>query len=217
MKKLALVLSLVALGGLGLVACEGDDDETTAVDSPKKATLSPERKIEQTGNRWARLFAAADPATCRYMTQPGCEHIKPLSSSFREFFAGATVKDVAIKGTRATARFSNGERVELSWVNGYAVGGIWWIDKVGGDEPDTPRTDPARKSCGDFRLPGGGYPALKVEVVEGNISCGAARRVMKDRYLGRNYGDHSSWSCAGPEGLRVCQKRPGVTVRARFH
>ena len=56
MKKLALLLSLVALGALGLVACGGDDDETTAP-SDTGAALSQQEKIELAGNEWAPLFA----------------------------------------------------------------------------------------------------------------------------------------------------------------
>jgi hypothetical protein len=71
-----MLLSLLAIAALGLVACEGDDDQTTEADSPRQATLSQEQKIERTGNRWARLFAAGHPAACRYMTPQGCARIK---------------------------------------------------------------------------------------------------------------------------------------------
>jgi hypothetical protein len=138
MKRMSLtvLLSLLAIGPLGLVACEGDDRPTTA-----------EQKIEQAGKKWARLFAAADPAACGYMTPLGCEQINcmrlqtegPISHctspswAYRRAFAGATVEDIAIRGARAGVRFSNGEGVELSWVNGYAVGGVWWIERFGGN------------------------------------------------------------------------------------
>jgi hypothetical protein len=134
-----LLLLVMAAAALGLAACEGDD--------PSEATLSTEQKIEQAGKKWARLFAAADPAACRYMTPPGCEHMScdrlqtggtigsctSPSWAYRRSFAGATVEEIAIRGERAGARFSNGEEVELSWVNGYAVGGVWWIERFGGN------------------------------------------------------------------------------------
>jgi hypothetical protein len=120
----AVLASAIALV---LAGCAGDEERRT------KPTPSLEQKVEQAGNRWARLFAADDPAACRYMTQPGCEQIKSPSVQFRRSFRDATVEDIAIKGERAGARFSNGEGVELSWVNGYAVGGVWWIEKVGGN------------------------------------------------------------------------------------
>jgi hypothetical protein len=103
------------------------------------------QRIEETGNRWARLFAASATKNCRFTTQPFCERIScerisgPIesctvpSSSYRKSFRGATVEDVAIKGGRAAARFSNGEVIELEHINGYAVGGLWWIGKLGGN------------------------------------------------------------------------------------
>jgi hypothetical protein len=52
---------------------------------------------------------------------------KPPSDAFRKSFEGASVQDIAIKGGRAAARFSNGEVVELvSVVDG------WSIAKFGG-------------------------------------------------------------------------------------
>ena len=75
--------------------------------------------------------------------------------------------------------------------------------------------DPASKSCGDFRIAAPGkYPALKVEVVRGDVPCRVARRVMKDHYL---IGDTGSWSCHGPEGFAGCEKPSGETIRARFY
>jgi plastocyanin len=52
MKKLALVLSLLALGALGLAACGGDDEETTA------ATTETETTVEASGESVA---LEADP------------------------------------------------------------------------------------------------------------------------------------------------------------
>ena len=102
---------------------------------------SQEQEIEQTGNKWARLFAASDPAACdRYMTQPACErvaceraggrvveHCTPLSSRFVRSFRNARVKAVAFKGDRAAASFSNGETVEFVPVGA----GAWWISELG--------------------------------------------------------------------------------------
>ena len=102
---------------------------------------SQEQEIEQTGNKWARLFAASDPAACdRYMTQPACErvaceraggrvveHCTPLSSRFVKSFRNARVKAVAFKGDRAAASFSNGETVEFVPVGA----GAWWISELG--------------------------------------------------------------------------------------
>lgn len=115
-------------------------------ESTFEAPLSPEEKIERTALRWARLFAASDRAACKYMTQPACERdvcvrvpgvpvpgCKLPSPAFRLSFRDATVEQIEIKGERAAARFSNGEAIELDRVNGYAVGGVWWVHKFGGD------------------------------------------------------------------------------------
>jgi hypothetical protein len=108
---------------------------------------SAEQTVELAANEWARLFAASDPAACeRYMSQPACEregcervgHRKienctPPSPAFRGSFRDARVEDVAIKGTSAAARFSNGETVRLSRVEGTGSEGIWWIVEFGGN------------------------------------------------------------------------------------
>jgi hypothetical protein len=131
---------IAAVIALVLAGCGDDGDSTTT-----EATLSPEQKIEQTGEGWAQLFAADDRKTCRYMTQPLCERIAcerisepienctPPSPSYRKSFEDATVEDIAIGGRKAAARFSNGEAIELDHVSGYELGGIWLIHKLGGN------------------------------------------------------------------------------------
>ena len=98
-KKLALPLSLLALGALGLVACGGDDDQDTTAEAqvsagstaetrfPAETTTetkvspdislvpakhSPElvRALRQDANTWASRFATK--ACNRYMSQPLC-------------------------------------------------------------------------------------------------------------------------------------------------
>ena len=110
-------------------------------DPPQPAKLTPEQEIEQIGNKWAPLFAAApNPDACagwdeqhphrevaaKYMGQPACEqaicervgnraikNCTPLSLRLQNSFADATVQDVVVKGHRAAARFSNGETVQF--------------------------------------------------------------------------------------------------------
>jgi hypothetical protein len=78
----------------------------------------------------------------------------------------------------------------------------------------TLHADAATKSCGDFRIaPPGQYPLLLVEVVEGNVPCREARRVMKAHYHSRDIG---SWGCHGPEGFAGCENPSGEIIRARF-
>jgi hypothetical protein len=142
-----LLLSLLALGALGLVACSGGDDND---DTTREAKLSPERRVEQVGNEWAPLFAGRE-RFCELMTQPACGRVNcetisgpianctPPSSKFRKSFEGATVRDVAIMDGKAATRFSNGEAVALEKVNipdplaedGDRLG--WLIHEVGGN------------------------------------------------------------------------------------
>jgi hypothetical protein len=101
MKTLALLLSFLALGSLGLVACGGGaDDEATAAfenettvgsggeaatvdaDPRAKDPLSLRERIGTKANAWAALFAEGGwpPSVWRYMRQPagermGCERV----------------------------------------------------------------------------------------------------------------------------------------------
>lgn len=142
MRKLALLLSLLAFGALGLVACNDDqttvasetqpaDDGNGHAESPAESggdtQLGNRETIERNGNDWATLFAAEGfkPGLWRYMGQPagermGCEraatgkikNCTPPSDEYRQSFANATVERVVIHGHRATVEFSNGESVE---------------------------------------------------------------------------------------------------------
>ena len=47
----------------------------------------------------------------------------------------------------------------------------------------SPGTGLARRSCGDFRGKGpGGFP-IAIEVLEGDVPCRVAQRVLKEHYL----------------------------------
>ena len=121
MRSLALLLSLVTLDALGLVACGGDDDETTAP-SDTGAALSQQEKIEHAGNQWAALFAGRE-RFCELMTQLACgwvncnqihgpiENCTPPSLEFRESFEDATVNDVAILVNRHRASSESEDQI----------------------------------------------------------------------------------------------------------
>jgi hypothetical protein len=146
----AVLLSLLALGALGLVACRGGHDDE---DSGTGARSSPEERIERVGNEWAALFAGGE-RFCALMTQPACERITckriagpienctPPSSEYRESFEDATVEDVGITRAKAGARFSNGETVQLEKVNipdplaEEADRAGWLIHEIGGNAGD---------------------------------------------------------------------------------
>jgi hypothetical protein len=111
------------------------------------ADLAAAKEIEETGNKWARLFAASDPAACEgYMTQPACEREscvrvgpKPVpncrlpSAALRLSFRRARVEDVVVNGKFAGARFSNGRTVLFIHVEGTKPNGVWWIDEFRGN------------------------------------------------------------------------------------
>jgi hypothetical protein len=90
-----------------------------------------------------------------------------------------------------------------------------------GDERATFEAGPARRSCGGLSV-APGYPIIAVEVVEGNVSCRAARHVVKEAYTDPlptpvpGIVRAGSWTCTGPEGLKGCVRRPGATIRAGF-
>ena len=100
--------------------------------------LAPKQEIERVGSRWAALFARGED-DCSHMIQPLCERIAceraggveirnctPPTSAFRRSFKEAGVLEIAFKGRRAAARFSNGEVVELE-----SVRDTWWMRKLG--------------------------------------------------------------------------------------
>jgi hypothetical protein len=125
MRKLALLLSLLALGALGLVASGGGNadagtmreakvppDTTTEARFTTEGRLSGEqvRELKRVANKWAALFAVT--ACNRFMGQPICvrllgcrnqmgeiiENCTPPSKAFRKSFADATVEDIKFKG-----------------------------------------------------------------------------------------------------------------------
>ena len=104
----------------------------------------PEWQMELIANRWTRIFSARQ-RICSHMTQPLCEriacerpgHVKipncsPPTIAYRRSFEKARVEEIAIKGERVAARFSNGELIELVGVVG-GNWGNWLVHKVGGN------------------------------------------------------------------------------------
>jgi hypothetical protein len=101
----------------------------------------PEWEMEQIANRWARAFASTNGGCSGHMTQPLCERIAceraggfkipnctPPTTAYRRSFGKARLEEIAIKGERVAARFSNGELITLVGV----VGGNWLVHKFGG-------------------------------------------------------------------------------------
>ncbi len=63
---------------------------------------------------------------CKRVTGVKIRNCTPPTSEFRRSFKEAIVLDIAFKGRRAAARFSNGEVVEFE-----SVGDTWWMRKLG--------------------------------------------------------------------------------------
>ena len=101
--------------------------------------------ITETASNWARLFASSPGLCNEYMNgQPACEQLMcqrvgaprpipnctPPTQGYAESFRDATIQEIAIKGNRAAARFSNGETIRLHrWPNGVD----WRVGRIGGD------------------------------------------------------------------------------------
>jgi hypothetical protein len=153
----AVLAAAIAFAVFGCSGDEGDGPATESKPSPEqeaKAEASPEpeaggkpspkQEIEERAGSWAPLFAAsADEWACRYMTQPACEQVAcesatagctPPPSELRKSFEDATVQDIALKGERATATFSNGEVVGLQYLSEHEPDGTWQINRVGANE-----------------------------------------------------------------------------------
>jgi hypothetical protein len=130
MNKPALLLSLLALGALWLVACGGDDDDQTTAASetetalPAKPSREQVQALKREANTWARLFSRRGVCN-KYMGQPICVRLTPVSEAFQKSFADATVEDIKLKGNEqvpppigsiylAAVKFSNGEVVMFS-------------------------------------------------------------------------------------------------------
>jgi hypothetical protein len=124
-------------GREGRSGCEKPSGETVSAHFAD-ALDDPEWEMEQIANRWAPAFASGG---CSHMSQPLCEridcervgHVKirnctPLTTAYRTSFEKARVEEIAIRGERVAARFSNGELITLVRV----VGGTWLVHKVGG-------------------------------------------------------------------------------------
>jgi hypothetical protein len=101
------------------------------------------QEIERIGNNWAGVFASFGGRSCKYQTQPLCERIactrvgggtirncSPPARAFRRSFEGATVEEIALKGGRAAAMFSNGEVVRFVFA---VQARTWMVHKLGGN------------------------------------------------------------------------------------
>jgi hypothetical protein len=132
-------------GEKGSWSCHGPEGDAGcekpsggAVSARFADALDPEWEIDRIANRWAQAFAAGN-RSCFHMTQPLCErtacervggfkipNCTPPTTAYRKSFDGVTVEEIAIKGQRVAARFSNGEVVGF-----FGDGGTWWVQRLG--------------------------------------------------------------------------------------
>jgi hypothetical protein len=241
--RFALLLSLLAFGALGPVAC--DDDETATDETATAETEVITSDFGQDPPGRGPVGVAGGPDACGdYRKGPGAirVEIEVFEGVVRCREARRVLKNY-YPHDRSTPPWScedAGDELVQCAQPGAAFRGILYCRGPGpgcpgvpvypaepGEPvtPDPPGADlsalPARKSCGHFRIaPPGAYPLIRVEVVKGRVPCRVARRVLKTQYREGDLIEAARpWGCAGKEGLIVCHKDPGPhhkAIRARF-
>jgi hypothetical protein len=213
--RFALLLSLLAFGALGAVAC--DDDESATAETE---VITSDFGQDPPGR--GRVAVAGGPNACGdYRKGPGAIRfsIEVFRGVVRCREARRVLKNLYPYG-RSTPPWS---------CVGYGVEMVQ-CTQPGGAFRGILGPVPARKSCGHFRIaPTGDHPLVLVEVVIGRAPCRVARRVLKTQYRNGSQDDAIQaalpWRCARAEGLIVCetysgQDAAGATdhkaIRARF-
>jgi hypothetical protein len=223
--RFALLLSLLAFGALGAVAC--DDDESATAETE---VITSDFGQDPPG-RGPGVKAGGPEACGDYRKGPGA--IRFSIEVFQGVVRCREVRRVLknLDHGRSTPPWScvgyGVEMVECAQPGG-AFRGIVGCRVARPSEvraacpgfelpalatPDHPGGElypvPARKSCGHFRIaPPGDHPLVLVEVVIGSVPCRVARRVLKTQYRNGSQDDAMQaalpWRCARAEGLIVC-------------
>ena len=232
--RFALLLSLLAFGALGAVACDDDESATAETEA-----ITSDFGQDPSGR--GRVVVAGDPNACGdYRKGPGAiwYEIEVFRGVVRCREARRVLKN--LDHPRSTPPWSCvGYGVEMVQCTspGGAFRGILGCRVARptevraacpGFELPTPGAElypvPARKSCGHFRIaPPDDHPLILVEVVTGSVPCRVARRVLKTQYRNGSQDDAMQaalpWKCARAEGLIVCDRYSGTehkSIRARF-
>ena len=229
--RFALLLSLLAFGALGAVACDDDDGTATAETEVITSDFGedpPDRGV-----------VAGGPKACPdYRRGPGdiVYEIEVFQGVVRCREARRVVKNRYLHG-RSTPSWScvdYGVQIVQCTQPGRAFRGILGCRVARPTQvraacpgfalptplatPDPPGAElypvPARKSCGHSQIaPPGDHPLILVEVVFGRVPCRAARRVLKTQFRNGSQDDAMQaalpWKCARAEGLIVCETYSG--------
>jgi hypothetical protein len=236
--RFALLLSLLAFGALGAVACDDDESATAETD-----VVTSDFGQDPPG----RVVVAGDSKACGdYRKGPGAVRfsIEVFQGVVRCREARRVLKNLAHpRSTPPWSCVNYGVELVQCTRPGGAFSGILGCRVARptevraacpGFELPTPGAElypvPARKSCGHFRIaPPGDHPLILVEVVIGRVPCRVARRVLKTQSRNGSQADAIQaalpWKCGRAEGLIVCdtysgQDAAGATehkaIRARF-
>jgi hypothetical protein len=215
MKKLALLLSLLALGVLGLTACGGDDDDEATAASATEAARERTScgRVRVTGPYPLMKVAVIEgDVACRvargvvedFWTQGASGLVRGSwrcdgPDSFTECWKGQFTPSA--EKIRARAPIDEGgqtpDPTEAS-ETATGDGNPYDYDELAADPADN-------KSCG-------AYERWRLAVVRG-ISCGEALRVM----YGVAYGGNrvpDGWICYGGDQPVECRSEAGGTIRA---
>ena len=219
--RFALLLSLLAFGALGAVACDDDESATAETEA-----ITSDFGQDPSGR--GRVVVAGGPNACGdYRKGPGAiwyVRIEVFRGVVRCREARRVLKNLyPTPGAHLPGRaWVTG----LRWCNAHQPGGAFrGILGCRVARPTEVRAAcppgfelpalatpgprgaelypvPARKSCGHFRIaPPGDHPLILVEVVTGRVPCRVARRVLKTQY--RNGSQDDAMQAALPWKLRT--------------
>jgi hypothetical protein len=239
--RFALLLSLLALGALGAVAC--DDDETATTETE---VITSDYAQDPPGR--GRVVVAGGPNACApYRRGPGdiqyeidvfrgvvrCREarrvLKNLYPDARSTPPWSCVDygTQMVQCTQPLRAFRGILGCRVAHPTEVRAACPGFVRPTPLATPDPPGAElyppPARKSCGHSRIaPPGDHPLILIEVVFGRVPCRVARRVLQTQYRNGSQAEAVQaalpWRCARAEGLIVCHKyaASNKAIRARF-